>query len=76
VFRVALIALVAIGRELLKPGANILFRGVVPLGIGLQAQVNTHLRVLLLARRGGLYFLARALAFVCCNRLRQFRRRV
>src|SRR6266487_13417 len=36
-FRVALVALVAIRRELLEPETNILFRDVEPLGIGLQA---------------------------------------
>src|SRR5260370_15512665 len=76
VFRVVLIALLAPGCKLSKPGANILFRGVVPLRIGLQAQVDTHLRVLLLAGRSTFFFPARALALVCRNRLRQFRRRV
>src|SRR6059058_2253455 len=49
---VLLIAFVAIGGELHEPGTDILFGNIVPLGIGLQAQVDTHLRVLrLLARR-------------------------
>src|SRR5436309_15966698 len=61
--RVLLIALIAIGRELLEPGTNILFRSIVPLGVGLQSQVYAHLRVLLLTHRDRHLF-TRTLAFV------------
>src|SRR5438874_960423 len=70
--RVAFIALVAVGGELLKPGTDILFRYVVPLGVGLQTQVDAHLRVLLLLACRSLYLLTGALALVSSHRLCQF----
>src|SRR6266700_3461603 len=68
---VAFIALVAIGGKLAKPGAYILFGGIVPFRIGLQAQVDAHLRVLFFAW-GTLLRFARALALIRGHRLRQF----
>src|SRR5438132_8146670 len=58
-FGVLLVAFVAVGGKLLEPGTNVLFRDVVPLGVGLQAQVDTHLWVLLFAY-GQLHGLGRA----------------
>src|SRR5712691_8769037 len=58
-FGVLLVAFVAVGGKLLEPGMNVLFRDVVPLGVGLQAQVDTHLWVLLFAY-GQLHGLGRA----------------
>src|SRR5581483_6288587 len=50
-FRVTFVARIAIGSKLLKPVANVVFRDIVPLGIGLQAQIDAHLRVLFLTGR-------------------------
>src|SRR5258705_13451586 len=67
---IALVALIAIRRELLEPGANIILRGIVPFGIRLQAKIDAHLRILLLAYwllalRG--LKLVRALLFISGN---------
>src|SRR5579875_249310 len=48
---VAPIALVAFWSQLQKPGADVFFRDIIPLGVGLQAQIDAHSRVLLLAPR-------------------------
>src|SRR5436853_3263686 len=69
--RVAFVAFVAIWGELLKPDTDIFFGGVVPFGIGLQAQVDAHLWVLFFAHRSLRSFTG-TLALVSGYRFGQF----
>src|SRR5579885_2800265 len=50
-FGVTFVALVALRGKLVEPGADIFVRDIVPFSVGLQAQVDLHLRVVLLAAR-------------------------
>src|SRR5450432_3225672 len=71
--RITFIALIPIRGKLLKPDANILLRSVIPLGIGLQTQINTHLRIFLFAH-SRLRGCTSTILLIICYRFRQLRR--